>query len=214
MRAENNIITRARRATVISALALASAAVLAGCTNAQPAPSSGPEQTASSTPAATVAQGTPQETGLKGFTVVDPWVKATSSDMTGMFGELRNDTDAPLQIQSVTVDGVGMVEQHETVVKQDGSSSMQPVAKGFTIPAHGAFTLKPGGNHIMLMQMTKPVQPGDSVTARITFATGQKAELHATAKEYTAAREHYAPGQSATPGASAAPQDAHAGHHS
>ena len=40
---------------------------------------------------------------------------------------------------------------------------------GFPVPANGTVELKPGGFHIMLMNLTEPLEAGDSVELELTF---------------------------------------------
>lgn len=168
--------TRSRRALRALAAAAAGAfalAALAGCAQAG-APT-----------------GAASESGV---TVVDPWVKAADGEMTGMFGTIVNETDTDLTIVSIEVPGAGTVQMHETVVEADGSSSMKEVQGGFTVPAGGELRLEPGADHIMLMQLEGPIEPGEEVTATVTFDSGEQLTVVAEAKEYTGGQESYAPG--------------------
>lgn len=202
------LAARAAAGAGTAALALA---VLAGCAAGAPADTAAPTAdaagagataTAESTAGAASTTGTVVETGIDGLTVVDPWIKATDRKMTGLFGVFRNDTGADLEIASIEAPIAGMTEQHETVVGQDGSSVMQPIEGGFTIPAGGELVLKPGDDHIMLMQLTGAIMPGDEIPVTITFADGQTASLTVIAKEYTGAQESYAPGHGGAGGSS------------
>ena len=46
---------------------------------------------------------------------------------------------------------------------------MQPKPGGFTVPAGGELVLQPGGEHVMLMGLTTPLESG--TTATVTLAT-------------------------------------------
>ncbi|CAG7844948.1 hypothetical protein USB125703_01201 [Pseudoclavibacter triregionum] len=192
-------------AAAVAALAIGA---LAGCAGGGSAGASAePTASAAATASTSTSSGTGAdamggavvETGIPGLTIVDPWAKATTGMMTGTFGTLRNDTDADLKVAKIEVPGAGMVEQHETVVQQDGSSMMQEVGGGFTIPAHGQLELKPGADHIMLMQLEKPLAAGEELPITITFADGQVATYQAVVKEYTGAQESYAPSHTDMP---------------
>jgi copper(I)-binding protein len=41
-----------------------------------------------------------------------------------------------------------------------------------TVPAHGKAVLAPAGYHLMLMQASAPVKPGDTVKLTLTFTDG------------------------------------------
>jgi copper(I)-binding protein len=59
------------------------------------------------------------------------------------------------------------VEIHTTF--RDGDvMRMRPVA-AIEVPAKGAVTLAPGGMHVMLMGLTKPLAIGEAVPLTLTF---------------------------------------------
>jgi periplasmic copper chaperone A len=80
---------------------------------------------------------------------------------------------------------------HETVENASGSMVMQEKKGGFTIPAKGSLELAPGGNHLMLMDLTGPIKAGDDVTFTLTMKDGSTYEFTAPAKDYTGANENY-----------------------
>lgn len=174
-----------RRLIAVSSAALIGLA-LAGCS-------------ATTTPAATTAAPAVSESAVateaaeQQLSIVDPWVKATENQMTGVFGTVTNETGAGVQIVSATASTGGMVELHETIVQSDGSSMMQEKEGGFVIPAGGTLELKPGDNHIMLMGLTDVIMPGDEVTITLELGDGSTFEFVAVAKEYTGGMETYAP---------------------
>lgn len=127
------------------------------------------------------------------LTVTDPWVKATDTDMTGVFASIENTSGHDLVIESATVEGASMTELHETIVQSDGSSLMQPVEGGFALADGETLALEPGGNHIMPMGLESAIEPGDEVTVTLTLDDGTEVDFTAIAKEYTGADETYAP---------------------
>lgn len=52
-----------------------------------------------------------------------------------------------------------------------GAMKMQPVDK-IVVPAKGSVELKPGGYHIMLMKLAKPLVKGETFDVTLTFASG------------------------------------------
>ena len=83
------------------------------------------------------------------------------------------------------------MELHETVQNESGQMVMRPVEGGFVIPAHGAITLEPGGDHLMFMDVTTPLRVGDETTITLTFADDSTAEISAPVKEFAGANENY-----------------------
>ncbi|GAA2184838.1 copper chaperone PCu(A)C [Micromonospora lupini] len=186
-----------------SAVALATAAALvavgaAGCSSSD-SPSSA--QSGPSASASAVA-------GV--VTIRDPWVKAADEGMTAAFGTLVNDGDTDVTVTGATTD-VSSMELHEMAMK-DGTMVMRQKQGGIVIKARSTHALEPGGDHLMLMSLTRPVQAGDELTFTLTFADGRTQQLSAVAKPFTGAQESYAPGHgepmtgmSATPEMSTSP---------
>ena len=68
---------------------------------------------------------------------------------------------------------------------------MQEKEDGITIPAGGTAVLQPGGDHIMFMDVTTAIKPGDSVPLTLTFADGTTLQVSALAKSYSGGNEPY-----------------------
>jgi copper(I)-binding protein len=94
-------------------------------------------------------------------TVKDPWVRATVSAQkaTGAFMQITSVQDVRLVEASSPVAGV--VEVHEMVMEKD-VMKMRAV-KGLDLPAGKTVELKPGGYHVMLMDLKQQMKEGDTV---------------------------------------------------
>ena len=145
---------------------------------------------ASSSSSSSGATSPSASTSAAALSITDPWVKAADSGMTAAFGTLVNGTSSAITVVSATTTASPVTELHETVMK-DGQMAMQPVEGGFTVPANGSFELKPGGNHIMIMDLTTPVKPGDEVTVTLKLSDGSTVPFTAVAKEYSGGNEPY-----------------------
>lgn len=130
-------------------------------------------------------------TQASAVTVHDPWVKAADSGMTASFATLRNSADTKAIVVSATSTVSSKVELHETTADAGGQMTMRPKEGGFTVPAKGSHTLEPGADHIMMMNVAKPVKPGDSVTVTLTFADKSTKTFKASARTFTGAKEDY-----------------------
>ncbi len=178
-----------RRST--AAAAVLGLALLAGCGN-------------DSTPSAPAATGEPttaaatDTAATASLTVADAWAKAvpdiSQNKMTGIFASITNPGTETVTVTEASTSASNMTELHETVMK-DGESVMQKVENGFEIAPGTTRELKPGGDHIMVMMMSKPLAVGDAVTVTLTTSTGEKIEFDAVAKEFTGADERYADGE-------------------
>lgn len=94
-------------------------------------------------------------------TVKDAWVRATVAQQkaTGAFMQLESKQDAKLVSAQSPVAGV--VEVHEMAM-EGGVMKMRAVPS-LVLPAGKAVELKPGGYHVMLMDLKGQVKDGDTV---------------------------------------------------
>jgi periplasmic copper chaperone A len=122
-------------------------------------------------------------------TVIDPWARATVAGQkaTGAFMQLTSATDAALVDAASPVAKV--VEIHE--MKMDaGVMKMAAVGK-LPLPAGKPVALAPGGYHVMLMDLARPLKEGETIplTLTVTDASGrtQKIEVRADVRALTAA---------------------------
>jgi len=102
-------------------------------------------------------------------TVADAWVRATvaAQRATGAFLKLTvQGADATLIAAASPVAGVTQI--HEMAMSE-GVMRMREVAGGLTLKAGQSFELKPGGYHIMMMDLKQPVKAGDRVPLTLTF---------------------------------------------
>lgn len=118
---------------------------------------------------------------LAEVTVAEPWVRATvpAQKATGAFMQLTSDADARLVSAASPVAGV--VEIHEMVMDKD-VMKMNPVP-ALDLPAGKAVELKPGGYHVMLMDLKGQVKEGDEVPLTLTIENkdGSRRTLELTA---------------------------------
>jgi periplasmic copper chaperone A len=93
--------------------------------------------------------------------VKDPWVRGTVAGQkaTGMFGQITSSTGGKLVSASSPVAGV--VEVHEMAM--DGNVMKMRAVPSLELPAGKTVELKPGGYHVMLMDLKQELKAGDSV---------------------------------------------------
>lgn len=128
------------------------------------------------------------------LTVTDPWAKAADSGMTAAFGTLVNPTDADITIVSATSD-VARMELHEMAMNDDGEMIMRPKDGGIVVPAGGEHELAPGADHIMFMELTEPLEPGDEVEVTLVAQDGAQWTFTVPVRTFTGAEEDYEPGE-------------------
>jgi copper(I)-binding protein len=184
--------------TALAARILRPAAVLVVAVVTMATAACGSDDTASAAPE-------PAPTSASGAGVLDvrdPWVKAADQGMTAAFGTFVNDSASDVTVTAVATD-VSPMELHEMAMK-DGAMVMQAKQGGITIRANSRHVLEPGGDHLMLMNLAKPVRPGDELAFTLTFGDGRTQVFTAVVKPFTGAKESYDPGHG-MPGVSGSP---------
>lgn len=87
-------------------------------------------------------------------------------DLTGCYMTLTATTDDRLIAVSTPAAATSEIHEMSTA---GGVMTMAEMADGLPLPAGQATSLQPGGNHIMLMQVTAPLAEGDTVELALTF---------------------------------------------
>lgn len=95
-------------------------------------------------------------------------VPAQGAMMSAAYFTVTRETDD--ELIAASIEGIGRVELH-TVTDDDGVKRMR-MGEGYAVKAGKPLVLKPGGNHLMLFEIEKPLQAGESREATLTFASG------------------------------------------
>jgi periplasmic copper chaperone A len=102
----------------------------------------------------------------------DLWVKSSEMSMVGgmtaVFGTITNNSAEDITLIGAETEVAGLVEIHEMAMI-DGEMKMQELDGGLVIPAGKSVSLEPGGNHIMLMELTKAVEAGQDISVTLSF---------------------------------------------
>lgn len=101
-------------------------------------------------------------------TVKDPWIRGTVAQQkaTGLFAQITSTQGGRLLSAATPVAGV--VEIHEMAM--DGTvMRMRALANGLELPAGKAVELKPGGYHVMLMDLKQTMKPGETVPVTLVI---------------------------------------------
>lgn len=99
--------------------------------------------------------------------VKDAWIRGTvqGQSATGAFMEITGKSNA--RLVGVASPAAKTVEVHNMKV-ESGVMKMFPVT-GIDLPAGKPVKLAPGGYHVMLMDLQKPLNAGDKVPLKLTF---------------------------------------------
>jgi copper(I)-binding protein len=85
------------------------------------------------------------------------------------------------KLLSVTSDVAQTIELHESMMSGN-MMSMSPVPN-IEVPANGKVELKPGGFHMMLIGLTRPLKVGDKVQLTLNFEKAGKIPVTADVRE-------------------------------
>lgn len=114
-------------------------------------------------------------------TVTAPWVRGTVAQQkaTGAFMQLTSAQGG--RLVSASSPAAGVVEIHEMAM--EGSVMRMRAVAGLDLPAGKPVELKPGGYHVMLMDLKAPLQDGETVplTLVIEGKDGKKETLEVKA---------------------------------
>ena len=109
-----------------------------------------------------------------------PWSRATApgAKLAAGYMMISNNSAAPDRLIDASSPLAGRVETHVTV--KDGEILRMRQVKGYPIPARGSFELKPGGAHLMFVNLRSPFKQGEKipVTLRFERAGEVKTEFH------------------------------------
>jgi hypothetical protein len=109
--------------------------------------------------------------------VEQPWSRATppGAQIGVGFMRLKNAGSAAARVVGASSPVAGRVEMHVTT--RDGDVMRMRQVESFDVPAGGAFELKPGGAHLMLMDLQRPLQQGERVPLTLKLESGGVLEV-------------------------------------
>lgn len=122
--------------------------------------------------------------------IEDPWVRGTVAQQkaTGAFMRLT----APENMKLVAAESpvAGVVEIHEMAM--DGDVMRMRAIAALPLPAGRPVELKPGGHHVMLMDLKRPLSAGEMVPLTLVFegANGQRVRQDVQARVMALGGQH------------------------
>ncbi len=111
--------------------------------------------------------------------IENPWSRATApgAKLAAGYMVIRNRSASPDRLIGASSPLAARMETHVTV--KDGEIVRMREVKGYDVPAKGSYELKPGGAHLMFVDIRRPFKDGDKipVTLRLQNAGEVKAEF-------------------------------------
>ena len=98
-----------------------------------------------------------------------PWARATApgAKVAGGYMVIRNAGAAVDRLVSASSPAAAKVELH-VHINDNGVMKMREVP-GYDAPAKGVFELKPGGAHLMFMDIKRPFKEGEKLPVKLKF---------------------------------------------
>ncbi len=115
--------------------------------------------------------------------VLDPYVRAMppGQSVSAAFLGLSNTGKKDHALVAAETSVAMMVELHEHTMAE-GMMQMRKVEK-IDLPAGATVELKPGGLHIMLINLKSQLKPGDEVEIILIYGDGSKATVQAPVRK-------------------------------
>ena len=126
------------------------------------------------------------------ISVADVWARATmpGQKVSGAYMQIQADADS--RLVGVSSPAIARVEMHE--MKMDGDVMRMRELKAIELPKGKTVSLEPGGFHLMLMKLKKPITAGDIIPLTLVVESGgkqQTVEVKAEARAMGGGMQHH-----------------------
>ena len=117
-----------------------------------------------------------QNASVGSIKVENAYTRATApgQQVAGGFLKIENKGGAD-QLVSASSPAAGEVQLHEMAM--DGNVMKMRQVKDIPVPANGSVELKPGGLHLMFMNIKAPLAAGETVPVKLKFAKAGEVEV-------------------------------------
>jgi copper(I)-binding protein len=115
--------------------------------------------------------------GAAAVDVRDAWIRASVPGQSGTGAFMKLNAAAGARLVGASTPVAGVAEVHE--MKMEGDTMRMRAVEGLALPARKTVELKPGGYHLMLMDLKQPLAKDSTVplTLRFEDAKGQRSTL-------------------------------------
>ena len=112
------------------------------------------------------------------LTIEAPWARATpgGAKVAGGFMKITNNGKESDRLIGGTVPFAGRFEVHEMAVN-GGVMTMRQLSKGLEIKPGETVELKPGGYHVMFMDLTSGLKEGEAIKGTLEFEKAGKVDV-------------------------------------
>jgi hypothetical protein len=120
-----------------------------------------------------------------------PWSRATAPGAKVAVGymEIRNTGAQPDRLIAASTPVAKRVEMH--VTQREGEIMRMRQVKDFEIPARERITLRPGGSHLMLVDITRPLKKGERFPVTLRFERAGELQIEVEVQDIGARKPHH-----------------------
>ena len=110
--------------------------------------------------------------------VANPWAPATPSGAkTGaVYMTIDNKLSIADRLTGLSSEVAKKLQIHETKM-ENGIMKMREISGGLPVPAGGSVVLKPGGYHVMLIDLNRPLKAGETFPVTLVFEKAGKVSI-------------------------------------
>ncbi|CAG0943082.1 hypothetical protein ANRL1_01198 [Anaerolineae bacterium] len=117
------------------------------------------------------------------FTVSEPWARPAQTRGTGAaYFIIENPVAQADTLLNATSDIAETVELHKTVMTQGDMMQMMRMER-IAIPANAKVEFKPGGSHVMFINLKRDLKTGDTFALTLEFQNAGKINLQVKVQE-------------------------------
>jgi len=114
---------------------------------------------------------------LGALEVTQAWSRPAAAGTNGAgFMTVTNHGKSADTLTAIASPAAERVEMHKTSMAA-GIMSMKRLDAGLPLAPGESVTFAPGGYHLMLIRLTRPLKTGDTVPATLTFASGARLKV-------------------------------------
>ena len=127
---------------------------------------------------------------LKNLVIDHPYARATPPGATtgGAYVTVENKGATPDKLLAASTPAAKFVEIHQ--MSMNGGMMTMRAVQGIEIKAGARIELKPGGYHLMLLDLKKPLRTGAKIPLTLVFEKAGKLEVSAWVEDMTAEAMH------------------------
>jgi hypothetical protein len=120
-----------------------------------------------------------------------PWSRATAPGAKVAVGymEIRNTGAQPDRLIAASTPVAKRVEMH--VTQREGEIMRMRQVKDFEIPARERITLRPGGSHLMLVDIAQPLKKGERFPVTLRFERAGELQIEVEVQDIGARKPHH-----------------------